>query len=177
MPDAPIVIPAKVEEAIAQTLEQQAAADKVGLDAAGAALPGPLRDVFSPAPDIKVGKWNVRRFVDRDFVFLSQIGHPLKRFTAMADGSYDFEPSGELAWHLCYICTHSIADIKALFKSGGPDAVKEAAADMFGEQPLFAIGKVMEAIAKQMTLYASAHQEVVAKKAEGENGGDVPPSS
>ena len=111
--------------------------------------------MFSPSPDIKVGPYTVRRFVDRDFLFLSKLGHPLKRFVAMADNSYNFEPSGEQAWQICYILTRPIAETKALFKSGGPEAVKEAAADTFGELPIFAIGMVMAAVCKQMTLYAS----------------------
>ena len=138
------------------------------------ALPGPMLDIFSPAPDIEVGPYLVRRFVDRDFVFLAAMGHPLNRFTALHDGSYTFEPTGELAWQLCWLMTRPIAEVKESFKQG-VNVVKEQAADEFGGMVIFAIGKLMEAVAKQMNVYASAHLEYEPKPVEGEQGG--PPSS
>jgi hypothetical protein len=170
MANEPIALPPEIQAAISKTVEQQAAQDAVGLKAATTALPGPLRDVFAPAPDLKVNEqFTVRRFVDRDFVFLAALGHPLNRFTAMADGSYKFEPSGELAWQLCWLLTRPVADIKAAFKAGGAENVKELAADVFGELGIHAISKVMETIARQMTIYASAHLEYEPVSTEGEN--------
>ena len=171
----PLQLSPEIEARIAETQAQQNATDAVSMAAATAALPGPLRDVFAPAPDIKVTDTiSVRRFVDRDFMFLSALDHPLNRFTAMADGSYTFEPSGPLAWQLCWLLTRPAAATKALIKTGGIEAVKEAAEEQFGELPIFAIGKVMEAIAKQMTIYASAHLQYQ-PNATGE-GESSPPS-
>ena len=181
MADTPIIIPKSVQDGVAATLAAQAGDDKAGMQAATAALPGPMRDVFSPAPDIIVSdtphqRISVRRFVDRDFVFLSALGHPLNRFSSFADRSYSFEPSGELAWQLCWLLTRPVADIKAAFKTIGAEGIKEAAADEFGELPIFGIGKIMEAIAKQMTIYASAHLEYEPNEtgAEGEKSSPKP---
>lgn len=150
--------PDEANRKIAETQLRQKDEDTKGMAAATSALPGPMRDVFALAPDITVGPYLVRRFVDRDFIFLTQLGHPVNRFSALADGSYKFEPTGELAWQLCWLMTQKIQDIKEKFKHG-VDAVKEAAADDFGDRPIFAIDMVMRAIAKQMNIYGSAHLE------------------
>ncbi len=125
-----------------------------------AAIPEESRDVFAPAPDIEAGPFKVRRFVDRDFMFLSALGHPLNSFAALAEGSYAFEPTGELAWQLCWLLTRPIAEIKEQFMQGAA-SVKEAADNEFGELPIYAIGMVMEAIVKQMTIYASSPRSPV----------------
>jgi len=169
---SPIKIPADILAKIDQTVRQQAAEDALGAEAARAALPGPTRDIWSPSPDITVGIYKVRRFVDRDFMLLDAIGHPLKSFSAMSDGSYDYIPSGPLAHQLCWLMTHPIQECKQAVK-GGVDKFKEDASDQFGELPLQAIAAIMTAIAEQMSLYAAAHINYKAK--EGEHGS--PPSS
>lgn len=159
----------EADAAIAATVAKQAAEDRIGMQAATAALPGPLADVFSPAPDIKVGPFSVRRFVDGDFVALSALGHPLSRFTALADGDYKMEPTGEQCWQLCWLLTRSRADAKEVFRSGGITGAKDQASDIFGDLPVMALGKIMEAIAKQMIIYASAHLAFEANATEGEH--------
>jgi hypothetical protein len=177
MADAPIIIPPAVQAKIAETQANQAADDQKGSAALTSALPGPLRDIFAPAPDIKAGKYNVRRFVDRDFMFLSQLGHPLNRFTAMADGSYNFEPSGPLAWQLCWLLTRPIAAAKDEFKKGA-DHVKELAEDEFGDNGVIAIAAFLTTIAKQMEIYAQGHLELKEKPSPSPGGDEAsPPSS
>jgi hypothetical protein len=135
--------------------------------------PSPVeaRDLFAPVPDIEVGPFKVRRFVDRDFVFLANIGHPLNCFTALAERKYNFVPTGELAWQLCWLLTRPVAEVKAQFKRG-PDAVKEAAADEFGVLPIFAIAKLMAAIARQVAIYTSSVKLNFELKEEGEKSAD-----
>lgn len=164
----------EAEKKIAETVAQQAIEDEAGLKAASATLPGPLRDVFSPAPDIAAGPYKVRRFVDGDFVALAALGHPLNGFKAVADGSYGFEPSGQDCWTLCWLLTRPRKESKALFREKGAAAVKDAAEDEFGEHSILALSKVMEAVAQQMTTYASANLEMQPRKTEGENGSNPP---
>lgn len=173
MSEPKIVIPPHIQAAIAKTIEGQKAEDAIGLAAATTALPGALRDVWTPAPDISVGKYSVRRFVDRDFMHLSFFGHPLNRFTALADGSYKFEPSGELAWQLCWLLTRPNADVKSAFKIGVENAKNLADAE-FGEFGIFALAEIMGAIAKQMEIYASAHLDMKPNNPEGKDDASPP---
>ena len=170
-----ITIPPEIQAKVAETQRQQAAEDAIGMNAATTALPGPTRDIYAVVPNITAGPFSVRRFVDRDFIFLAMLDHPLNRFTAMADGSYTLEPTGPLAWQLFWLLTRPVSEVKEQFKHGA-ESVKEAAADTFGELQLYALADLLTAAAKQMTIYASAHLEYEAKT-EGENGGVVPPSS
>lgn len=167
---SPIKIPAHIEAQIEETVRQQAAEDNLGMLAAQAATPGITRNVWEPAPDIEVGPYKVRRFRDGDFILLAQMKHPLERFSALSDGSYGFEPSGVLAHQLCWLMTRPVAAARDALKVG-VDVAKEMATDEFGDLPLFAIGDLMKAIAKQMEIYAAAH---IATKPKGDEKSGPP---
>lgn len=64
-----------------QIIARAAVEEVAGKAAAADPLPGPLAQAFSLTPEIEVGRWRVRRFVDRDFEFLKALGHPLFKMT------------------------------------------------------------------------------------------------
>ena len=165
----------EAEAKAALTQAAQAADDKAGNMALTATLPGPLLDVFSPAPDIKVGPFTVRRFVNRDFVMLSQLGHPLKRLSALADGSYNFDPSDEPAWQLCWLLTQPIEYAKDKMKDVA--AAKEDVATIFGEMTVQATTQVIKAIIRQLEVYASARVDFEPNETGGDEGKSPPPLS
>ncbi len=171
-----VVIPPHIEAAIAQTQAEQSAADAVGLDAGGAALPGPTRDVFKPAPDLPVkdSPWIVRRFVNRDFMHLAAIGHPLNHLSKIPEWSEKVDPTSAETAQLCFLMTRPNEATKALLKQG-PQAFKDAADAEFGDQTPFGITPVLVAIAEQLRIYAIPHLDF--QYPEGKNGGDSPPPS
>lgn len=168
-----IKIPADVQARINQTVRQQQQDDKIGLTAATTATPGPLRDVWAAVPGITVGPFSVRRFTDRDFIWLAQLGHPLKSFSAVVDKSYDFNPSGEHAHQLCWLLATSKEDVKAAFKQG-VDVAKEAAASVVGDLDIHGIGALMGAVVKQLTVYSSTHLEYEPANPKGDEHSGPP---
>lgn len=165
--------PQEAQKKIAATQKQQQADDLIGMKATTATLPGPLRDVFSPSPEIKVGPYSVRRFVDGDFVSLAATGHPLNHISAIADGSYKFIPTGKDCWILLWILTRPRKESKELFKTGGREGVEEAASDEFGDLPIGALNELMIAVLKQINLYGETHLEYE-PKAEDEKSQNPP---
>lgn len=119
-------------------------------------LPGPLRDAFNPRPDIQVDKYSVRPVVDRDLEFLQHLDHPLHRhFTKQTEDIMSQVFRGRPAWELCYLFTHKFQEVKALFKSGGPAAVKQAAEDEFEQFDLASLISIVTAVMQQMEIYWS----------------------
>jgi len=119
------------------------------------ALPGPLRDAFAPIPEITVGKYVVRPFRDRDCEYLQFLDNKLS-------GHFHEKPvtvmeliQGQTAWELCYLFTHPFKEVKALFKSVGPEAVKQAAEDEFEEMSLEGHLEIIKAVMLQMERYWS----------------------
>jgi hypothetical protein len=153
----------------------QKAQDKAEGQAAATPSPGESRDVFVPAPDIEVGPFKVRRFVDGDFVALSGIGHPLNHIAAIADGSYKFVPTGKDCWILCWIMTRPRSVSKEKIKTSGIAGIEEEASDEFGDLPIFALNKLMVAILKQINIYIEAHLEYEPNK-KGEQSSSTPSS-
>jgi len=132
------------------------------------ALPGPLRDAFAPIPEIQVGKYVVRPFRDRDCEFLQFLDNKL-------NGHFHEKPAtvmeliqGQTAWELCYLFTHPFKEVKALFKSGGVEAVKQAAEDEFEEMSLEGHLEIIKAVMRQMEIYWSP---VIGHKSPDEGDG------
>jgi hypothetical protein len=144
------------EQAMIQRAEAQDAAGKL---AATDPLPGPLAEAFRPNPDIRVGRWTVRRFVDRDFELLKALVHPLHKMMAAeltgkeSDGE-PYTPRGPALWQLAWLLTRSVKEAKAKFKAS-PDAVREAAEDEFGDCSWPELAALNEAALKQMSIYWS----------------------
>ena len=171
----PIIAP-EIEAKIAATVEAQKADDGVGNIAVTAAVPGPVRDIWAPKPSIAVGPFTVRRFVDRDFIILDALQHPLKSLSALADQTYNFEPSGREAWDICWLMTRPVAEVKEVFRTGGRESAQSMAEETFGDLDVPQIAALLAAVARQLGIYASAHIELKDNEPEGENSPN-PPSS
>lgn len=123
-------------------------------------LPGPLAEVFSTAPEIKVGKYVVRPFYDADFEFLQILQHPLHELMieSQAGGKVDSSKhSRSSVWQLFYIFTHDIDDIDALFALGneGVETLKKCARKEFSRLQGPAVQALDAAIGKQIERYWS----------------------
>jgi len=161
-------IPPHIIAAMARQDAEQAKEDSAGIQAATATLPGPMLAMFSPSPSISVGPYSVRRFVDRDFILLSALDHPLKSVSEIE--SYPFHPTGEHAWQLCWLLTRDVKVAKLAFKNGVA-AVKELASDEFGDYSFHEIAAITKAILEQIRIYGSARLDYkpASTGAEGEN--------
>ena len=117
-------------------------------------LPGPLADAFAISPDISVGKYKVRAFLEGDFELLQALEHPLyEMLIAMFSGKEnkaDYFPRGLVAWELCYMFTHSFDDIEELLKNSGVGQFKAVAKSEFGRLPTAAILRLHQAVLKQV---------------------------
>jgi len=117
-------------------------------------LPGALRNAFKSKPSIQVDKYTVRPVVDRDLEFLQELDHPLHRHFTNQSANIMLEIiRGRPAWELCYVFTHPFLDVKALFKSGGPAAVKQAAEYEFEQFDLASMLAIVMAIMRQIEAY------------------------
>jgi hypothetical protein len=159
------------------------AADRVALnkDAQEAAsranatpFPGPLKDAFAIAPDIKVGPYSVRPFCEIDWEFLQTLAHPLNDILMSRLGGKendtDYMPRGQVAWELCYIFTHPIDEVEAAFKVG-VDEVRKLAKKEFSKLPMAGVVMLHKAVLQQVMLasataisYASGEDDDGSKK-------------
>jgi hypothetical protein len=172
----PIVIPPDIQAKAAEKQKQQQAEDAVGMKAATATLPGPMKGIWSVVPEIPVGPFLVRRFKDGDLKDLAAIGHPFDSVQVIVNGGYKFIPTGQDCWTLCFLMTRPRKEFKQLLVEKGVEGIKEAAEDIFAEFGVYALGELQEAILKQFTIYGQGQIEYEAKKTEGEQS-DPPPSS
>ena len=166
---------------LAEIVREQGEKDMVGRQAAAEPLPGPAREAFAVNGDIMVGDYRVRRFVDRDFEFLSALKHPL--YLMMTSGMKGEEappdqyiPRGPAAWELCWIMTRPCAEVKKFIKANGLDGLKEAADAEFGEKTLAELTKLSEAVIHQMGVYWAPVLKYgpSENKAEGEQSSNPP---
>lgn len=134
---------------ISETVERREASER----AAATPLPGPLADAFSIAPEIKVGNYKVRAFLECDFEFLKALEHPL--YEILIDlwqntktATHDFFPRGQHGWEICYLFTHAADEVEALLKAGA-QAFKDAAKKEFGRMPTAAIAALNKAANQQ----------------------------
>lgn len=170
-----------IENDIAKTVARQKIEDQAAELALATPRPGPLRDVFSSQPDIKVGKYTIRPFYDLDFEWLQELEHP---FASFAVGNTkeleDFVPRGPKGWQLFWLMTNKIEDIEAVFASGGVKEVNKLARGEFGSYQLGALFKLYEAVVKQLTTYASSvvgYGPAETESDDKEASGKVPPPS
>lgn len=123
-------------------------------------LPGPLRDAFSPVPDIVVGNYKVRPMVDRDFEYLQILDHPLHKAAneeveEKAKQHIADTIRGHYAWEACLMFTKPFKEVKSIITTKGPKGFKEQAADEFGELNLRDLIEVMKAIFEQQEIFWS----------------------
>ena len=145
-------------------LESPVAAEKVAEitarrevtpEAAATPLPGPLADAFAIAPEIKVGRYKVRAFLEGDFELLQALKHPLyEMLVAMFSGKKseaDYFPRGEPVWLLCLMFTRSFDENEELVRDG-LDKFRAVARAEFGRLPTAVILKLHKAIFKQVMI-------------------------
>jgi len=121
--------------------------------AAATPLPGALADAFSFQPDIKAGKYTVRPFCEADFEYLQALEHPMHEILIATfsgkETNADYFSSGQKAWELCYLLTHSIDELDNLFKAG-KQGFKDTAANEFRRLPFGSVSIIHAAAVKQV---------------------------
>lgn len=175
-----LLSPAVDKEINAKRLEHRAE-DAVGLQAAADPTPGPMREVFGTVPDKQVGPFTFRRFVDRDFVSLGVLKHPLvqlklENVARKAAGEIDkrFEevvtelaPTGPDAWRLYWLLTRPAREAAAKLKEG-LDVIDGEAADQFGELQLPELNELFTVAIQQFNTYWSTAIGHAPASVEGE---------
>src|SRR5208282_406238 len=139
-------------EKIAEATERREAAP----EAAATPLPGPLADAFAIAPDIKVGPYTVRPFLEGDFELLHALHHPLyDMLIAMFSGKpieADNQNRGPAAWELAVMFTHSFDEAEEMVSKG---TLKDEAQKEFKRRPMAVVISLHSAIWKQIMLASS----------------------
>lgn len=155
MQGTPLVIPPEMQEEIKTGQQRQAKDDQRGTVAAGTTLPGALREVFVAVPDIEVGPYKVRRFVDADFARLSQLGHALNSFSSMQDWMNNPTITGPEAYNIIWLMTTPVPDAKEKLRKG-VDVVKGEALENFSELAGLELGMLIRAVGTQLARYMGA---------------------
>jgi hypothetical protein len=142
----------RATEAVADIQERRDAA----IMASATPLPGPLADAFAVAPDIKVGSYSVRPFLEGDFELLKALSHPLyDMLIAMFSGKpseADYLNRGPQAWELCVLFTRSFDEAEKMVAEG---VLKDLAQMEFKKQNTAVVVKLHSAIIKQVMLASS----------------------
>ncbi len=176
-----------IPPAVAERQAQQDAEDGATRIAAGKALPGPTAQAFNPQPEITVGPFKVRPFVDADFETLQILGNPLQEMVSLALAGQKSEVQvekiipkvsrGQHAWDICFVQTTPPDEIDEILASGGAAALKKASRKAFGNKynSMLIVSLVMAAI-EQMnkswsTMLAFGPAE---KNGEGASGAPNP---
>src|ERR1700676_3149653 len=162
----PIEIPPDLRAKINATQAQQAEADKRGIEAAGAVLPGALREVFCDVPNIEVGPYKVRRFTDRDFIRLAKFAHPMNSFAAMKEWAENPIVSGPEAYSIIWLMTRSI-DTARTEIDADVTKVKADAGNEFGEMAGLELATLIAAILHQLSRYMGARLDYESLPMEG----------
>jgi hypothetical protein len=140
-----------------EIIANQKLEDKAAVRAAATAKPGPLADIWSPTPEIKVGKYSIRPFYDLDFEFFQDLNHPFAAFAmGNADAIEGFVPRGPDAWQLIWVMTRPVAEVETAFQETKADGVKLLAKAEFGVYRLGALAALAEGVMKQLSIYASS---------------------
>ncbi len=173
--DKPIVIPPELQARIDATQAKQAAEDKIGLQAAGTTLPGPMADVWTVKPDIKEGPYTIRRFVDGDFIRLAQMGHPLDSFTAIGRWLENPNPSGPDAWVLNWMMTNPVSLVKEFLQGpNGVAVIRGQAEEDFSGLDGMQLAYIMRAIVKQIAVYIGGRVDYEPTPREGTDASPPP---
>ena len=149
---------------IIQAAETNAVADA----ATATALPGALREVFSPTPAIELGggKYKIRPFYDADWEILEALQHPIRNLKSGEVESY--KPTGPDARMLAWLFTRPIKEVRETVRRVGIAGLRDLADDAFYE---FGIGEhiaVSKAVYRQIELYWAPVIKYAADAADGE---------
>jgi hypothetical protein len=135
---------------------------------AGTSSPGSIREVFAPVPDIEVGPYKVRRFVDADFMRLDQLGHPLNGLRAFWTWTENPTISGPDAYNIIWLMTTDVPTAKAAI-TAGVDTVKAAAEEKFCELGGPELASLVCAIAFQLSRYFGGRLDYEPLPGEGQS--------
>jgi hypothetical protein len=139
--------------------EQALAEAQAGREAAMTPLPGPLKDVFAPCQNLKVGPWEIRPVYDADLETLLAWDHPFVKFlVSMLSGveAKDYIPRGQDAWTLFWAFTHSPEELDAYAQQpDGKQKVEQLARKQFRHLTLPQCMKLSEAVMMQVGVLAS----------------------
>ena len=119
-------------------------------------FPGPLKDAFSIAPNIKVGEFSVRPFYDGDCDLLMTLGNPFGEFISSTldakNPDAEYKPRGQTMWEICYLFTNDIEKCESEIRDG---TFKENAKKSFYKFRLPAFMEIHRAVTTQLGIYWS----------------------
>jgi hypothetical protein len=178
---AEILSEAEIQERLKQEAKQQRIEDLAAPYASAAANPGPLRDVFAPQQNIKVGPYSVRPFYDVDFEYLQILDHPFQSFAVgNVEEMEKFVPRGLKGWQLLWLLTTPISEVEQAFnEDDAVSLVNEMARNKFKHGQLAQFLLLYQAIVKQLTVYASAvvgYEPAEEPTKDGKGASKSPPS-
>ena len=138
----------------------QKAQDKVEGQSAATPLPAATRAAFSITPEIPVGNFKVRRFLDGDIDNLEGMDHPFgKLIVAVMSGEKEskntFVPRGKWAWILCWMMTRPIEEVDAVIAEKGIKGITEEAAKVFRKSTFGDLAAVVQAVIEQFNVYCA----------------------
>jgi len=162
----------EIEAKVAEMAAQTQAVDQQAAGALAEPLPGPTKDIFAVAQDIKVGKWNVRPFYDLDFVLLEELQHPManimKATMSGEEVKDDYIPSGSTAWQLFWIMTRPPEETEALLAENKLGELIKLSRAEFGKLSFAVLVKLYEAVVRQIGICTSGNVAYGAPTEEGE---------
>lgn len=169
----PNLLSPEIEAQVAALVAKTQAVDQEAAQALTEPLPGPTRDIFAVAQDIKVGKWSVRPFYDLDFVLLEELSHPVAKIMKASmlgeDSKDDYIPSGQTAWELFWMMTRPPEETEGLLlATDGRKALSARARTEFGKLSFAALVKLYEAVVRQIGICTSGNVAYGAPTEEGE---------
>lgn len=180
-----------VLEAVRKQTAQNAAEDSAARQALGNPLPGPLAKALAINQGIYVANWRVRPLCDGDFEVLVELDHPIRKIMEMqfdmayrgkeADkdgpGFDSYTPRGPSMWQLAWMLTRPAHDVRKTVKSGGVEALKEAAEEEFYIVPAPVLVNIYLAVAEQISRYWSTTLSYGQAPKDGEDAAAVAPSN
>lgn len=133
-------------------------------------MPGPLGEAFT-SKTIEVGGKQVYKVVPRYFLALKAIKSPLIEMMQdiVSSGKVDTELKDEEAWEICWIFTHSPAEVREKL-SKGVAALKEASQVEIGDAEDYPVNLVIIAVMEQLKRHLAT---AVKYTAEAQERGDV----
>jgi len=168
----PNLLSPEIEAKVAEMATKTQAVDQQAAGALAEPLPGPTRDIFALAQDIKVGKWSVRPFYDLDFVLLEELQHPManimKATMSGEEVKDDYIPSGRTAWQLFWMMTRPPEETEMLLADNKQNELFELARAEFGKLSFAALVMLYKAVVRQIGICTSGNVAYGAPTEEGE---------
>jgi hypothetical protein len=166
--------PTATAEAVIEDQVREAA----GQQAMGEPLPGPVRDAFTPMQSVRCGPYTVRFCCDGDIEYLSLLDHPLNEMRLRKIANPDpnapveslYEPTGKMAWDLCYLFTHTLDEVDELYENGGIPAFRKASKKEFSRLTYTMLAALSTACIQQYGRYWNPVLSYGAAESQDEEG-------